>query len=760
MKNIEIKLQKALEENKRLKNENERLKEILTTNHIPFHHNTKEEQLKVRVQIFRNLFKGRGDVYAIQRKDKKVEYFPSEQKGSKPKKYYPLTDQVIYDHLSGKKTIGVYPVLIDNTCWFLAVDFDKQHWERDAKAFVEVCQSLRIPTGMERSRSGNGCHVWIFFETAIPASLARKLGYTLLSKVRETRGSLHSFDRMFPVQDTVPEEKLGNLIALPLQHDPRQQNNSVFVDENFNAYSNQWQYLSQIKKMSEVEVKEIIKEPGETEFATQVNERAASQTKIPKKLEISIKNGIHIPTTDLPINFLKQIANLGKFNNPKYYQARAKRHSTYNIPKVIDCTDSHEDDLIIPRGCFADLNRLFKENNVELIVNNETNTGIKVEREFLGRLTTQQEDAVNTLLYYKNGILSAATGFGKTVVAAALISKRNVNTLIIVHTKQLLDQWKESMTSFLDIEHADIGQVGGGKNTAKGLIDIATIQSLNYKGQVKDIVNNYGQIIVDECHHISAISFERVLKQAEAAYVHGLTATPTRRDKWHPIMLMQCGPIRYKVSAKDQAKVRPFKHILVSRKTSFKSKLNDKTKNVQNVYTELATDSKRNEMIFNDVLKELDNGSSPIILTERIDHVHELERMFENFAKNIIVLTGELKKKERKVRLQRLKDIPDEEERLIIATGKYIGEGFDNAVLDTLFLAMPISWKGTLQQYVGRLHRMHENKEIVKVYDYIDHQEEIFGNMFENRKKGYKALGYMVEGDKSEKASNEQMKLF
>ncbi|WP_240510107.1 DEAD/DEAH box helicase [Virgibacillus profundi] len=375
-------------------------------------------------------------------------------------------------------------------------------------------------------------------------------------------------------------------------------------------------------------------------------------------------------------------------------------------------------------------------------------------------MTSQQEEAVQSLLKFENGILSATTGFGKTVAAASLITKRKVNTLIIVHRKQLMDQWKQRLSSFLNLDINKIGQIGGGKNTAKGLIDIATIQSLNYKGEVKDSILEYGQIIVDECHHISAFSFENVLKQAQATYVHGLTATPTRKDGLQPIMTMQCGPIRYKVSAKQQARVRPFKHVLIPRRTSFKSKSNNKG-NIQSLYKEMIKDNQRNQMIFNDVLKELDNGASPIILTERLEHVRKFETMFKGFAKNIIILTGGMSKRESQNKLKQLEEISDQKERLVIATGKYIGEGFDNAVLDTLFLAMPISWKGTLQQYVGRFHRIHDNKNIVKVYDYVDHREEIFNNMFEKRKKGYKAMGYITEGaDTIAGINTEQMELF
>ncbi|RKQ35606.1 TOTE conflict system archaeo-eukaryotic primase domain-containing protein [Oceanobacillus halophilus] len=765
MADLKIRLQKALKEIERLKGENKQLKDLLTSHHIPIQleekslNEAKNEKIKARIQLFRSLFKGRDDVFAQQwRKDNgKIQYSPAYNR--KSQEYIPLTDQVIYNHLAGKKVIGIYPVQNDDTCWFVAIDFDKKNWKKDARAFMSVCKEYEVPANMERSRSGNGCHIWIFFNDAIPAKLARKLGHALLSRTREKQGNLESFDRLFPNQDSLPKGGFGNLIALPLQKKTRKQNNSVFLDESFNPYSNQWKYLSQISKITREAVEGIINKYGYNTNKGSIIAEKIQQVILPAKIEIIYKNGLYIPKDVLPEYLLEQITKLGRFNNPKYYQAQAKRLSTYNIPKIIDCTDNLEDELFLPRGCFGAVKKLLQENQIQLIVKNNTNLGRPVNSDFLGKLTAQQEEAVQTLLHYKTGILSAATGFGKTVVAAALIARRNVNTLVIVHTKQLLDQWKERLSSFLQLDHADIGQIGGGKRSAKGSIDIATIQSLGYQGKVKDIIKNYGQIIVDECHHISAFSFERVLKHAEATYVHGLTATPTRKDGLHPIMTMQCGPTRYKVSAKDQAKVRPFKHVLLPRKTFFKSKLEDNDVNIQRLYSEISQDTKRNEKIFNDVLLELERGSKPIILTERIEHVYELEKMFRAFAKNIIVLTGELKKKERETRLQQLKNIPDEKERLIIATGKYIGEGFDNAVLDTLFLVMPIAWKGTLQQYVGRLHRVHENKEMVKVYDYVDYREDIFKNMFEKRKSGYKALGYIVE-EAGSKALTEQMRLF
>lgn len=380
--------------------------------------------------------------------------------------------------------------------------------------------------------------------------------------------------------------------------------------------------------------------------------------------------------------------------------------------------------------------------------------GKTIAATFHGELTIQQEDAVSSMVKYDNGVLAADTGFGKTVASAALISRNKVNTLIIVHRTQLVEQWKERLSTFLNIQGNEIGQIGGGKNKPTFNIDICTIQSLNRNGLIKPELHHYGQIIVDECHHISAVSFEKVLKAVRAKKVYGLTATPVRKDGLHPIIFMQCGPIRYKTNNKQQANNRPFKQTLIKRESLLKTNETE----IQAIYSLLSTNKERNEIIFNDVLQALEERRSPIVLTERLEHVNELYNLFKGFAKNIIILSGTMKKKERQQALQKLITLPDSEERLLIATGKYIGEGFDDSRLDTLFLTMPISWKGTLQQYVGRLHRIHSGKHEVIVYDYVDSNVDVLQKMFEKRLKGYRNFGYSLFGETKEKS--QQIELF
>ena len=730
---------------------------------------TKQSSLDAKIRLFRSLFNGRNDVYARRWESKssgKAGYSPACAYEWNPpicqkpqiscqtcqnRKFLPLTDQVIQRHLDGKIVVGLYPMHHDETCSFLAVDFDKKQWQEDVIAFTHICQKFRIPYSVERSRSGNGAHVWFFFSSKIKASIARKLGFSLLSKTLEMRHEigLDSFDRMFPNQDTLSKNGFGNLIALPLQPQAAIKGNSLFIDEYFNPYPDQWIYLSNVKRLSAGDISNLIKKlQGE-----QLQESTLSYS-MPKKLKITLKNGFFLKKKELPSSLITKLIDLATFANPEFYKAQKRRFSTKGIPRMINCSEEDAEHLILPRGCQQDIEKVLKEFKIEIEYEDLRYEGEPLPITFTGQLTSLQTDALSQLLLYENGVLSATTGFGKTVIAAALMAEREVNTLIIVDRTQLQLQWIEKLSAFLNISSKDIGQLGGGKNKLTGKIDVVTIQSLTSKQELKSFITQYGQIIVDECHHISAFTFEQVLKQVRTKYIHGLTATPIRKDGLHPIIFMQCGPIQYKVDSKTQAKVRPFLHRLIIRKTTFTT---DST-NLGEIYQQIASDEKRNQQLFDDVLHSLDEGRSPIILTERVEHLERLKKQFKGFAKNVIVLSGHPSKKEQQAELERLASIPDGEERLVIATGKYIGEGFDDARLDTLFLAMPISWKGTLQQYVGRLHRLHENKQEVRVYDYVDIQVPILDKMFIKRQSGYKHIGY-VTVDKTSGIA-EQMRLF
>lgn len=797
-------LKEALDESSRLKAEINRLKNLLglpleerpsslkvtlaepsntySPSNITITNNSPPE---TKVALFRSLFRGREDVYPLrwERKDGRSGYSPAcsyEWKRplcGKPRircadcenrKLLPVTDEVIHNHLIGKHTIGFYPLLSDETCWLLAVDFDKKTWQEDATAFLTTCTHLGISAGLERSRSGEGGHVWIFFDGPVSASQARKLGCTILTRTLDDRHQigLDSYDRFFPNQDTLPKGGFGNLIALPLQSVPREKGNSVFLNPEGFPYPDQWEFLSSLERLSFEKLDAILQEASRTGQIINIrmsledetaDEDPWTQPPSQKKIEKSISgplprsvrlvqgNLIYIEKKGLPPAFISRLIRLAAFQNPEFYRAQAMRLPTYDKPRIICCVEDFPDYIGLPRGCLDEALGLFEAHGLKSQIMDERYIGQGLKAQFVGKLRPDQEKIASALIPHDMGILSAPTAFGKTVLAAWLIAARGVNTLVLVHRRQLLDQWRDRLAFFLDLTLKEIGQIGGGKDQPSGMVDVGILQSLNRKGKVKDIVAEYGQIIVDECHHIPAFSFEQVLKKVKAKYVLGLTATPVRKDGHHPIILMQCGPIRHKENPRKATKDQPFEHVVFPRKTNLSiPKMSNET-TIQEIYSSLIMDQDRNDLIFGDLLSALEAGRSPLLLTERTEHLDYFASRLERFARNLIVLKGGLGKRQRQQISDQLKSISSEEERVIISTGRYIGEGFDDARLDTLFLVMPISWRGTLEQYVGRLHRLHENKKVVQVYDYLDTKVPMLVRMYRKRLKGYQAIGYVIE---------------
>ena len=387
---------------------------------------------------------------------------------------------------------------------------------------------------------------------------------------------------------------------------------------------------------------------------------------------------------------------------------------------------------------------MFKGHGVRVEIQDERTTGQNIDVSFRAELRAEQHEAVRQLLAYDEGILCAPTAFGKTVVGACLIARRGVSTLILVHRRQLMDQWRERLAAFLALPIGNIGQFGGGKSKRTGMIDVAVIQSLQRQGVVHDFVAEYGHVIVDECHHLSAFTFERALRQIKAKYVLGLTATPTRKDGHHPIIYMQCGSIRFHLSPKKAAQSSPLQHTVIPRFTDFAWERSEHETTIHDIYSALVTDQRRNDLIVKDMQQVLSDGRSPLVLTSRKEHLDYLAGRLRGICQHIFVLKGGMGARQRKQVAETLALVSPDEPRLILATGSYLGEGFDDARLDTLFLAMPISWKGTLQQYVGRLHRLRENKKEVLVYDYSDLLVPMLARMYKKRLAGYSALGYVV----------------
>lgn len=727
-----------------------------------------------KVALFHSLFKGRQDVYPKLWTNKKgiSGYSPvcknEWAKGicRKPmvkcgdcdnRIFLPVTNEVITKHLEGSITAGVYPLLEDETCHFLAIDFDRNNWQEDMMAFRDTCGNNRIPVSIERSRSGNGGHAWVFFSDTVPAILARQMGSYLITETMSNRHELDmkSYDRFFPNQDIMPKGGFGNLIALPLQKQARLNDNTVFLDEGFRPYPDQWEYLSGIQRVTRNEIQTLVAEVSrkrdviglsipQTEESSKPWERTSvNQTKLqcelPKSMTVVLANRIYIKEKNLPSMLLNQIKRLAAFQNPEFHKKQRMRLSTALTPRVISCSERIQEYLTIPRGCLHDLKELLRINKVFLKIDDKRFAGEKTEISFVGELTNVQEDAYNKLMGKDCGVCVAPPGIGKTVIGINMIAARGVNTLVLVHRKPLLEQWRAQVSSFLNIPIKDVGQIGGGKDKATNLIDVAMLQSLVRKGEVDGRIKNYGHVVVDECHHISAFSFEQVLSKANAKYVLGLTATPYRRDGHQPIIMMQCGPIRYNLKAKGGDSSVICKLIVRETGSSYDWKDEDR---ITSLWPQLIIDDVRNQMIFDDIMFALEEKRSPIMLTERKEHLMLLYEKLQGFVKHIILLHGGMRAKKRKEMISMLEEVPDNEERLILATGQYIGEGFDDPRLDTLFLAMPFSFKGKMVQYAGRLHRLYEGKNEVRIYDYVDENIPVLKRMFQRRLKAYKALGY------------------
>lgn len=732
-----------------------------------------------KIALFRRLFRGREDVYAARwtGKDGKSGYSPASLKdwnvcdaGGRPKRtFLPFTDEALERHLTGREVVGVYPLLPDETCYFLAADFDKDGWQQDASAFVATCESWGISVALERSRSGKGGHVWMFFENAIPAVTARKLGTALLTRTMEKRHQigLDSYDRLFPNQDTMPKGGFGNLIALPLQGGPRKEGNSVFVDGHLEPYPDQWAYLSARPLLSLEKVESVVaaferkgnviglreahldadtsdEEPWLRAHSKRRSE-ALIEGPLPAQVRVVRGNLVYVEKTGLPSALLNRILRLAAFQNPEFYRNQAMRLSTFGKPRVIRCGEEIGQFVALPRGCFEECTSLLKAHNVLPVVQDERFRGTPLPLKFNGTLYSEQEEAVCALLPHADGVLSATTAFGKTVVAARMIAERGVNTLVLVHRKQLLDQWRERLSLFLDVPSREIGAIGGGKKIPTKRIDVAVIQSLGRKGEVHECVGDYGHVIVDECHHLSAFSFEQVLRQVRAKYVLGLTATPIRKDGHHPIIFMQCGPIRFRVDARKHAALRPFEHVVYPCPTVFQLPPSEESLPIQEIYRLLAENERRNQQIIEDVVAAVREGRSPILLTERTSHADWFAAALEGRVQNIVSLKGGQGIKQRRKVAAQIAEISTGTDRVLIATGRYIGEGFDDARLDTLFLTLPVSWSGTLQQYVGRLHRLHARKTEVRVYDYVDEAVPMLSKMYRKRIRGYTAVGYSIK---------------
>jgi superfamily II DNA or RNA helicase len=747
---------------------------------------------EAKIALFRSLFKGREDLYARRFESKKTGksgYQPVCRNEwvrgvcEKPKTscgscfhraFEPLTDEVIRNHLAGcipaknewsspaPFVIGVYPLLQNETCWFLAMDLDKRAWQEDAKVFMDTCRLEKIPAALERSRSGNGAHVWIFFKQPISAAKARKLGSYLMTRTLDRRPEigLDSFDRFFPNQDTLPQGGFGNLIALPLQKTAREKNHSVFLDNSLSPYPDQWAFLDSITRLDENTLDGIIQTAAaRNELLPVAFDPAGAEDEkpwqrktealpvitepLPQTVEVVVADQIYINHTGLPPVLRNRILRLACFSNPEFYQAQKMRLPTWNKPRILCCYEYFPEYIALPVGCLDGLKEILRFYRITSKIEDKQNHGTPAAFEFHGELRGDQQEVVEKLLPRAAGILSASTAFGKTIAALWIMAQRKTNTLILVHRKQLLDQWVERINQFLGIPKSEIGCFSGSRKKRTGVIDIAVMQSIVRKDAVVDWIQEYGQIIVDECHHIPASSFERIIRKCPAYYRLGLSATVVRKDGRHPIVFMNLGDLLFSHTQHRDDVL--FSQKVFPRITGFSIPETSAgtAPAIQDIFQRLCTDENRNLFIAEDIAAAYTEGRECLVLSERLEHLDLLHKALKEKA-HLFMLKGGMGNKQVKSIMEKIQAVPADENRISLATGKYLGEGFALPCLDTLFLVFPFSWKGTLIQYTGRLNRTWYGKKEIRVYDYVDDKVPVLFRMYGRRLKGYRSLGFAV----------------
>lgn len=756
------------------------------------------------------MFWGRTDVYA--KRGTKGGYFPQcnhrwkericpKQRGEKinceacgHREWTKLEPRKIIEHLLGSRedgadVLGIYPLLPDGTCRFLVFDFDNhekgaektdfanddEEWHEEVDALRRICESNGITPLVERSRSGRGAHVWIFFKKPVPASLARNFGFLLLDKGSASINlkSFHYYDRMYPSQDVA--SSIGNLIALPLQGQALKSGNSAFVDKNWNAYPDQWDILlNHTEKLSLEDIEEHMKK-WQTELAEKKGivslEALQSRPKpwkkkdgfvksdVVGKMHIVLGDGIYVDTLNLMPRLQNQIRSMAAFDNPIFYKNKRLGYSNYYNFSAIYMGKDIDGYIRIPRGLRDNLCTSCKEAGIEYEIIDHREKGRPIRVAFNGDLKTQQDLAAQRLLAFDHGVLSAATAFGKTVVCSYLIAERKVNTLILLQSKDLLEQWVDELNKFLIIDeeppiyktksgrekrrNSVIGILHGNKNTLTGIIDVAMIGSIYSKGKFNELINSYGMVLMDECHHCGSNTSIEVMQKVNARYIYGVSATPKRGDHLEKIIFMLLGPVRHSYTAKERAAEQGIGHYVYPRYTRVIDTNESKT-DINGAYALISMNSARNEMILEDTRTCVKEGRTPVILTRYKEQAKYLYDHLQGDADNVFILYGDNSDKENREVRRRLKEVPKDQSMILVATGQKIGEGFDYPRLDTLMLAAPVSFSSRLEQYIGRLNRDYDGKTEVIVYDYVDSHIRDFDNMYAKRLRTYKRTGFQL----------------
>ena len=702
--------------------------------------------------------------------------------------YKPVTLPLIKAHMNGtdpngNDVVAIYPMLENNLCQLLVFDFDNHakgaeqedyaniddRWKEEINALRRICKNLDVDAVVERSRSGRGAHLWIFFKEMIPARLARKFGFALLEKGAESVNlkSFKYYDRMIPTQDALPEGGLGNVIALPLQGMALKSGNSAFVDENWNAYEDQLKVLAGTRRLTRQEIEDYLSLWYSTGFTSEDNGTDAPWDKnseieagsVKGVVRIVLADRIYIDSSGMSNKTKRQLRRMATFSNKQYFQNQAMDMPNYDESRFIYLGSDEGKYIVLPRGLREDIQKKFDNAGIRYKIEDKRTQGRELNISFKGELRESQIPAAETMLENETGILHAATAFGKTVVCCDMIARRGISTLILVDRADLMNQWIKRLDEFLDIDEelpeyqtktgrtrkrkSLIGNLQGAHDTLTGIVDVAMIRSLKKKDGFHPMLKEYAQVYFDECHHAASESAIEVLQEINAKYVYGVTATPKRGDGKEKINEFLLGPIRYRFTAKDRAEEQNIDHLVYPRFTrTVKPHHLSKTPYGNDAYELIRNNDVRDEQIIRDVADCVKAGRTPVVLTKYVDHANKLSERLKKYADRLILLTGANGTKVRRAQVKELNEVDDSDSLILVGTGSLLGEGFDFPRLDTLFMATPVSGENVVEQYVGRLNRDYDGKENVIVYDYVDSHIPKFDKMYAARLKAYKKIGY------------------
>lgn len=694
-------------------------------------------------------------------------------------KFPPLDARAVEAHLRGQHTLGVYAIDTDNTCRFLAADFDGEGWRGDVVAYRDAAARSGIVVAVERSRSGNGAHAWMFFAEPVPAIAARRLGLLLIARASAARPSLGlaAYDRLFPNQDTLPAGGFGNLIALPLAKEPRARDNTVFLDDKLEPVPDQWAFLAGMPRVRREQLDTLIARlspptacpprvshhgdapdehaPDAIAFALRGDETVLDISHAPVRpgqltgeITVRLDAALHLPRT-LPTALLASLRRLATVPNPEYHEKLRLRFATHDTPRFLFAGEWHPDRLVLPRGVLDRALALLETAGASVVVQDARLPGARIPWIFSGELRPEQTHAVKAMSAHDNGVLCAPPGAGKTVMGCALVARARTSALVLVHRSVLLDQWRDAAMRFLGLKRKDVGLLRGKTSRPTLRFDLAMLPSLARAEDYASLFSHYGVVIVDECHHLPAATFEVVLKACASRRIYGLTATPTRKDRLEKLMFFQLGPLRHTLAtaASETRRTVRIRHTAFAPSPDLPTTSAARVP-IHEVWASLVADEARSDLIVHDVLACSRDGRSPLVLADRTAYLDTLERKFAPLASETACyrLDGKVGKKARQTILASISRHHDDGTPFVLfATASLVGEGLDIPRLDTLFLTMPLSFKGRLVQYAGRLHRRHEAKTEVIIYDYLDSGHPLTQSMSRRRASAYAQMGYVTE---------------